>query len=61
MQLVAASGMLSGCFFFLQGVRKVVKVDGKMDAANYRAVLEENLLQAAGGYFGKGSPSSRSV
>ncbi|PWA22270.1 hypothetical protein CCH79_00012593 [Gambusia affinis] len=38
--------------------KKLVKVDGKMDAANYSEVLKANMLQAAGGYFGGGSPSS---
>lgn len=58
MLLEAASGVLSGCFF---SSRKLVKVDGKMDAANYSEVLKANMLQAAGGYFGGGSPSSGSV
>ena len=38
--------MLWGCFSST-GTGKLVRVDGKMDGAKYRAILEENLLEAA--------------
>ncbi len=38
--------MLWGCFSSA-GTGKLVRVDGKMDGAKYRAILEENLLQSA--------------
>ena len=38
--------MLWGCFSSA-GTGKLVRVDGKMDGAKYRAILEENLLEAA--------------
>uniref|UniRef100_A0AAR2K3W5 Tc1-like transposase DDE domain-containing protein n=1 Tax=Pygocentrus nattereri TaxID=42514 RepID=A0AAR2K3W5_PYGNA len=38
--------MLWGCFSSA-GTGKLVKVDGKMDGAKYRAILEENLLESA--------------
>uniref|UniRef100_A0AAR2IXQ6 Tc1-like transposase DDE domain-containing protein n=1 Tax=Pygocentrus nattereri TaxID=42514 RepID=A0AAR2IXQ6_PYGNA len=33
--------------FSSAGTGKLVKVDGKMDGAKYRAILEENLLESA--------------
>ena len=38
--------MLWGCFSSAV-TGKLVRVDGKMDGAKYRAILEENLLEAA--------------
>lgn len=38
--------MLWGCFSSA-GTGKVVRVDGKMDGAKYRAILEESLLESA--------------
>uniref|UniRef100_A0A669CAE8 Protein 4.1 n=1 Tax=Oreochromis niloticus TaxID=8128 RepID=A0A669CAE8_ORENI len=38
--------MLWGCFSSA-GTGKLVRVDGKMDGAKYRAILEENLLESA--------------
>uniref|UniRef100_A0A669ESK4 Transposase Tc1-like domain-containing protein n=1 Tax=Oreochromis niloticus TaxID=8128 RepID=A0A669ESK4_ORENI len=38
--------MLWGCFSSA-GTGKLVRVDGKMDGAKYRATLEENLLESA--------------
>lgn len=38
--------MLWGCFSSA-GTGKLVRVDGRMDGAKYRAILEENLLEAA--------------
>ncbi len=38
--------MLWGCFSSAE-IGKLVRVDGKMDGAKYRAILEENLLEAA--------------
>ena len=35
-----------GCFS-LAGTGKLVRVDGKMDEAKYRTILEENLLESA--------------
>lgn len=37
---------------------QLFRVDGKMDAAKYRATLEENILETARDFSG-GSPSSR--
>uniref|UniRef100_A0AAX7TUF7 Uncharacterized protein n=1 Tax=Astatotilapia calliptera TaxID=8154 RepID=A0AAX7TUF7_ASTCA len=37
---------LWGCFSSA-GTGKLVRVDGKMDGAKYRAILEENLLESA--------------
>ena len=38
--------MLWGCFSSA-GTGKMVRADGKMDVAKYKAVLEENLLESA--------------
>ncbi|KAL0150495.1 hypothetical protein M9458_054312 [Cirrhinus mrigala] len=38
--------MLWGCFSSA-GTGKLVRVDGKMDGAKYKAILEENLLESA--------------
>ncbi|KAJ7345776.1 hypothetical protein JRQ81_001726 [Phrynocephalus forsythii] len=38
--------MLWGCFSSA-GTGKLVRIDGKMDGAKYRAILEENLLESA--------------
>lgn len=38
--------MLWGCFS-ASGPGKLVKIEGKMDAAKYREILEENLLKSA--------------
>ncbi|KAJ7335926.1 hypothetical protein JRQ81_013867 [Phrynocephalus forsythii] len=35
-----------GCFSSA-GTGKLVRIDGKMDGAKYRAILEENLLESA--------------
>uniref|UniRef100_A0A803JXZ3 Tc1-like transposase DDE domain-containing protein n=1 Tax=Xenopus tropicalis TaxID=8364 RepID=A0A803JXZ3_XENTR len=37
--------MLWGCFSSAE-TGKLVRVDGKMDGAKYRAILEENLLES---------------
>ena len=50
-----------GCFF-LAGTGKLVKVDGKMDGAKNRAILEKNLLKLAKDLrLGGGSSSSRTT
>lgn len=36
--------MFWGCFF-LVGIGKLVRVDGKMDGVKYRVILEENFLE----------------
>uniref|UniRef100_A0A803JX28 Tc1-like transposase DDE domain-containing protein n=1 Tax=Xenopus tropicalis TaxID=8364 RepID=A0A803JX28_XENTR len=43
---VGGSIMLWGCFSSA-GTGKLVRVDGKMDGAKYRAILEESLLESA--------------
>uniref|UniRef100_A0A803JWW4 Transposase Tc1-like domain-containing protein n=1 Tax=Xenopus tropicalis TaxID=8364 RepID=A0A803JWW4_XENTR len=44
--MVVAAFMLWGCLSSA-GTGKLVRVDGKMDGAKYRAILEENLLESA--------------
>ncbi|MGH0145253.1 UNVERIFIED_CONTAM: hypothetical protein FKN15_004921 [Acipenser sinensis] len=39
--------MLWGCFSSAAGTRHLVKIEGRMDGAKYREILQENLLQSA--------------
>ena len=38
--------MLWGCFS-VAGTRRLVRIEGKMNGAKYREILDENLLQSA--------------
>jgi hypothetical protein len=38
--------MLWGCFS-AAGTRRLVRIEGKMNRANYREILDENLLQSS--------------
>ena len=38
--------MLWGCFS-VAGTRRLVRIEGKMNSAKYREILDENLLQSA--------------
>lgn len=42
-----AGGIILWEYVSSEGIGKLVLVDRKMDGANYRVILEENLLEAA--------------
>ena len=51
--------MLWGCFS-AAGTRRLVRIEGKIDKAKYREILDENLLQSVP-HWVEGSPSNRTT
>ncbi|KAF7669749.1 hypothetical protein LDENG_00147040 [Lucifuga dentata] len=49
--------MLWGCFL-AAGTGRLVRFEGRMNAAKYKEVLEENLLHFVASDWGSGSPFS---
>ena len=53
--------MLWGCFS-VAGTGRLVRIEGKINRANYREILEQNLLQSTQDLrLGDGSPSNRTT
>uniref|UniRef100_A0AAZ3R1F8 Transposable element Tc1 transposase n=1 Tax=Oncorhynchus tshawytscha TaxID=74940 RepID=A0AAZ3R1F8_ONCTS len=53
--------MLWGCFS-ASGTGRLVRIEGNMNRAKYREILDENLLQSAQDLrLGEGSPSNRTT
>ena len=50
--------MLWGCFS-AAGTGRLARFEAKMNGANYREILDENLLKTSN--WGKGSPSNRTM
>jgi hypothetical protein len=50
--------MLWGCFS-AAGAGRLVRIEGKMNGAKYREILDENLLRTSD--WGEGSPSNRTT
>ena len=50
--------MLCGCFS-AAGTGRLVRIEGKMNRAKYREILDENLLRTSD--WGIGSPSNRTT
>ena len=48
-------------YFLVAGSGRLVRIEGKMNRAKYREILDENLLQSAQDLWGKGSPSNRTT